>query len=178
MIYNCFYLIQIRAIDQLGIIIIYVYTYMLISKHPAAPEQLRIRNILVERNFTYKYLGSTINETWDHSVKVRYRIKATRSAIRLKKLLASHDLNLQTKTRLKIMRVVWGWFGPWLKLNVKDFRLKVLQYFKDILKDHVSNTKIFEIVVKNPGILFIVNRRNLSTLTTLWELATDTIFYH
>ena len=47
------------------------------------------------------YLGSTIDENWDHSLEIRCRIEQAREAFfKFQKVLKNRDLNLQLRTRI------------------------------------------------------------------------------
>ena len=47
------------------------------------------------------YLGTRIHSNWDHSFEIRHRIACARAAFnKIRKVLCSHDLNFELKTRL------------------------------------------------------------------------------
>lgn len=48
---------------------------MIIQKGTIAPGQLTINNQQIKRVNTYTYLGTTINEEWDHSLEIKCRIE-------------------------------------------------------------------------------------------------------
>lgn len=70
-------------------------------KNNTAPIILIIENRRIEQVHKYTYLGSTINEHWDHSVKIKCRIEKARAAFnKLGPILKEHHLNIEMKMRL------------------------------------------------------------------------------
>ena len=75
--------------------------YMVISKLPKQNIQLKAEGQTIQRVPKYTYLGTTINDQWDHSSEIKCRIEKARGAYtKMRDVFRSHDLNLKTKMRL------------------------------------------------------------------------------
>ncbi|CAG9836785.1 unnamed protein product [Diabrotica balteata] len=74
---------------------------MVISKKHIPPSQLLEDQQQILQVPRYYYLGTTINDQWDHSVEIKQKIEKARSAfVRMNKIFKSHNLPLKTKIRL------------------------------------------------------------------------------
>jgi hypothetical protein len=66
-------------------------------------EKLLIREQQIEKVQKYKYLGTWVNEEWDHGIEAKCRIEMVRRTfVKMSKILKCHDFSLGTK--IKILR--------------------------------------------------------------------------
>lgn len=78
-----------------------------LMKGAVTPAQLIINNKQVQKVNSYTYLGTTINEEWDHPLEVRYRIEKARVAfLKMSRLFKNHYLNLLMKVSVRVFPVL------------------------------------------------------------------------
>jgi len=74
---------------------------MVISKIQNLREKLLIRGQKIEKVQKYKYLGTRVNEDWEHGMEVKCQIEMTRGAfVKMSKILRCHDFSLDIKIRI------------------------------------------------------------------------------
>lgn len=74
---------------------------MVISKEDITNCQLTINQKPIERIKKYMYLGTTVNEQWDHSQEIKMRIEKARAVFnKMDSLFKSHNITIDTKKRL------------------------------------------------------------------------------
>lgn len=74
---------------------------MVISKNAVPNTQITIDQKIIERVKKYNYLGTNLNNQWDHSKEILSRIEEARAVfIKMNNVFKSHDLKLTTKMRL------------------------------------------------------------------------------
>jgi len=62
---------------------------------------LIIKNKRIEKVQRFKYLGTTINEDWDHLLEIKCRIERAREAFRkMSQVFKCHDLSFAIQIRL------------------------------------------------------------------------------
>lgn len=146
--------------------------FMVISKdNNIQPGQLVIDNQQIEKVTNYTYLGTNINERWDHSVEIKCRIEKARATfVKMGNLFKSRDLNLNTKLRL-LKCYVWSvlLYGveSWTLTEASTRKLEAFEMwlYRRILRiswvDHVSNKKVLEMLQKGTEIIHIIKKRKL-----------------
>ncbi|CAG9828451.1 unnamed protein product [Diabrotica balteata] len=74
---------------------------MMICKKEQQIERISVNGQPIEKVKTYTYLGTNVNENWDHSLEIKSRIeKAGSSFQKMAKLFKCHDLLVPIKIRL------------------------------------------------------------------------------
>lgn len=145
--------------------------YMVISKTPTPYTELLINNDVVERVEKFSYLGTTLCETWDHSVEIKCRIEKARSTfITMKNLLTSGDLSLELKNRIVkcyIYPVLLYGVESWTLSEAAEKRIEAFEMwvYRRILKipwtDHVSNNEVLNRMKCQPQLLLTIKTRKL-----------------
>lgn len=148
--------------------------FMIISKNTNTRGQLFIRNIPIQRVSEFTYLGTVVNEQWDHSQEIKVRIEKARSAFKsMDKLFKSHNLNLEIKIRLLrcyILSILYYGVESWTLTKATEKRLEAFEMwlYRRILKipwvDKVSNRAVLERIGKQKEIMNTIKRRKLEYL--------------
>lgn len=74
---------------------------MVISKKHIVREQLLIRWQPIKKVQKYSYLGTWVNEDWEYSKEIKFRVEMARVAVqKMFKLFKFHDFSLGAKIRL------------------------------------------------------------------------------
>lgn len=148
--------------------------FMIISKksHPIC--QMIVNNKAIERVESYTYLGTNVNEQWDHSREIRIRIEKARATFTgMSKIFRSHDLNLEVKTRLLrcyIFSVLLYGAEAWTLTEASSKKLEAFEMwlYRRMLRvpwtDKVSNQEILQRMRKDREVLNTVKRRKLQYL--------------
>lgn len=102
---------------------------MVISKRQHQPEQLIVKNELVEQVEKYCYLGSLVNSQWDQSIEIRSRIEKVRIAFNnMKLLLTSKDYWTKIKlAKCYIFSILLYGVKAWI---MTDLMMKKLEVFE------------------------------------------------
>ena len=148
--------------------------YMVISKNRAPPGQLMVNQQQVEQVRSYTYLGSNINEQWDHSVEIRCRIEKARSTFaKMQTLFKTSDLDLGTKVRLLrcyVFSVLLYGVESWTLTEASTKKLQAFEMwlYRRILKipwiDHVTNEEVLRRMNKQAEIIVTIKQRKLEYL--------------
>lgn len=137
--------------------------YMIVSrKSNHNITTLRIQDSYVDKVQSFKYLGVTINDQWDCSKEIRCRIEMAREAFfKYKKVLTSHDINLETKLRF-VKTYVWSV----LLYATEVWTIKAV----DVKKLEAFEMWIYRRILKIPWTHFISNNAVLSQVHREREL--------
>lgn len=148
--------------------------YMVISKNRPPQGQLIINQQRIEQVQKFTYLGSTVNEEWDHSLEIKCRIEKARSAfMRMAKLFKSHDLNTNTKIRLLrcyVFSILLYGVESWTVTDASSKKLEAFEMwlYRRILRiswvDHVTNNRVLEQMGKEVEVIRTVKKRKLEYL--------------
>lgn len=132
---------------------------------------LVVRNEVVERVHSYKYLGCFVNDRSDHSIEIKCRIEQARSAfMKLSHLLCNRSLKISTRVRLArcyVFSVLLYGVESWTLTQKMSDRLEAFEMwvYRRILKiswtDRVSNVKVLRLLNKKTEILNTIKRRKL-----------------
>ena len=126
----------------------------------------------IERNSSFKYLGSWLNNDWTSNQEVRWRIEIARSHFqKFKQLFNNRQLNLQLRLRL-VKCYIWSvlLYGAesWT-LKIADMnKLEAFEMwiYRRLLKitwvDHVSNEEVLRKMNKGRELLTIFKKRKTS----------------
>lgn len=148
--------------------------FMIISKNRRMEGQLLIHNRPIQRVNKYVYLGTNINEEWDHSVEIRCRIEKARAIfLKMGKLFKSRDLPLNTKMRIlrcyvfsTLLYGVESWTLS--ESSCKKLEAFELWLYRRVLRiswvDHVTNEEVLRRMRKEKEILYQVKKRKLEYL--------------
>lgn len=147
---------------------------MIISKERIRRVQFTINEKAVEQVSTYTYLGTILNEQWDHSQEIKTRIEKARAAfIQMSKLFKTHNLNLKLKLRLLrcyIFSILLYGVESWTLTEATTKKLEAFELwtYRRILKiswmDKISNTRVLQKLNKEREIMHTVKRRKLEYL--------------
>jgi len=75
--------------------------YIVIMKKQNLSEKILIRGQQIEEDQKYKYLGTWVNEDWEHGMEVKCRIEMARGGfVKMSKILKCHGFLLGTKIRI------------------------------------------------------------------------------
>jgi hypothetical protein len=125
----------------------------------------------VERVGKYTYLGTIVNEQWDHSQEIKSRIEKARGAFNnMSRLFKSHNLDLNIKVRLLrcyVFSVLYYGVESWTITDAMERRLAAFEMwvYRRILRvswmDRVTNESILERMKKGKEVMYTVKRRKL-----------------
>lgn len=145
---------------------------MVISKKPNLPGDLLIEGRVIERVKQYTYLGTNINEDWDHLKEIWCCIKKARVAFtKMSKVFKTHNLPLETKMRLLrcyVFSVLFYGVEAWTLTegSAKKREAFEMWLYRRILrvswKDKVTNIKILRRMNKEREVLNNVKIRKTS----------------
>ncbi|KAL1447598.1 hypothetical protein WDU94_009869 [Cyamophila willieti] len=148
--------------------------FMTISKVQNIQCSLKIEGNTIERVKQYTYLGTNVNEDWDHSREIKIRIEKARSVYnRMKKVFRSHDLTMDTKVRLLrcyVFSVLFYGVEAWTLTEATSDRLEAFEMWlyrrmlKISWKDKVTNTEVLNRMKKGKEILKTIKIRKLQYL--------------
>ncbi|CAG9830832.1 unnamed protein product [Diabrotica balteata] len=147
---------------------------MVISKKHIPPSQLLVDQQQILQVPHYYYLGTTINDQWDHSVEIKQRIEKTRSAfVRMSKIFKSHELPLKTKMRLLrcyVFTMLLYGVESWTLTEASMGKLEAFEMwcYRRILRiswvDRVTNIEVLRRMDKTCEIISTVKQRKLEYL--------------
>uniref|UniRef100_A0A8D8SXR8 Craniofacial development protein 2 n=1 Tax=Cacopsylla melanoneura TaxID=428564 RepID=A0A8D8SXR8_9HEMI len=147
---------------------------MIISKEKIEGVQLIINNKVVERVKTFTYLGTTLNEDWDHSQEIKCRIEKARSAFNnMSKLFKTHNLTVEMKMRLLrcyIFSIMLYGIESWTLTGATTSRLEAFEMwiYRRILRiswmDRITNESVLQRMKKDKEIMHTIKRRKLEYL--------------
>lgn len=148
--------------------------YMTISKNQIPVGQLLVNQKPVTYVSGYVYLGTNINDKWDHSVEIKQRIEKARTAfIKMNNVFRSHNLPLKTKIRLLrcyVFTVLLYGAEAWTLTEASMKKLEAFEMwcYRRILKiswvDRITNNEVLRRMNKTCEILNEVKRRKLEYL--------------
>lgn len=140
------------------------------SKHLTMTD-LIVRNQVVQRVHSYKYLGCIVNDQCDHSVEIKCRIEQARNAfLKLRHLLCNRSLKISTRVRLArcyVFSVLMYGVESWTLTQNMSNRLEAFEMwvYRRILKiswtDRISNERVLQMVNKEVEVLKTVKKRKL-----------------
>lgn len=148
--------------------------YMTICKNATPQRQLLINQKAIGKAEKYTYLGSTINDQWDHGLEIRCRIEKARNAfVKMSKLLKSRELNLKTRIRLLrcyVFSVLLYGVESWTVTEASSKKLEAFEMwlYRRMLRipwtAHMTNREVLERMEKEKEIMNSVKRRKLEYL--------------
>lgn len=148
--------------------------YMVISKNNIPPGQLLVNQQPVIRVSNYVYLGTNVNDRWDHSVEIRQRIEKARSAFtKMNNIFKSHSIPLKTKIRLLrcyVFTVLLYGVESWTLTEASTKKLEAFEMwcYRRILKiswvDRITNDAVLRRMGKEREIVNNVKKRKLEYL--------------
>ena len=148
--------------------------YMVISKNQIPHEQLMINNQPITTVNSYTYLGTNLNDRWDHSTEIKQRIEKARIAfVKFAKIFKSRDLPLTTKIRLLrcyVFSILLYGVEAWTLTNATMKKLEAFEMwcYRRILRtswmDRVTNAEVLRRLNKECEIILHVKQRKLEYL--------------
>lgn len=148
--------------------------FMVISKETGGRYNLIINNKPIERVTQFSYLGTMINEDWDHSQEIRIRIEKARAAFnQMAKVFKSHSLNIGIKIRLLrcyIFSILFYGMESWTLTEATERRLEAFEMwlYRRILRiswmDKVTNKSVLERMNKSLEVMNTIKKRKLEYL--------------
>ena len=165
----------VRVSSQYGLEINTAKTkLMVISKENITGVNLVINQRTIERVKQYPYLGTIINENWDNSQEVKFRIGKARSFFqKMSAVFKSHNLTLGTKIRLLhcyVYSVLLYGVETWTlnKNTEKKLEASELWLYRCILRipwiKKVTNLEVMRRMNTTPQLIKIVKCRQLQYL--------------
>uniref|UniRef100_A0A8D8SMX4 Craniofacial development protein 2 n=1 Tax=Cacopsylla melanoneura TaxID=428564 RepID=A0A8D8SMX4_9HEMI len=147
---------------------------MVISKKQDIYGTIFIDGTPLERVKQYTYLGTNVNDDWDHSREIRIRIEKARAAfIKMKKVFTSHDLQLSTKLRLLrcyVFSILFYGVESWTLTEASSKKLDAFEMwlYRRILRipwtAKVTNKDVLRRMKKEMEVLNTVKVRKLQYL--------------
>lgn len=148
--------------------------YMVISKNQIPYQPLVIGNQRIERVASITYLGTSLNELWDHSVEIKCRIEKARSTfIRMRSVFKDRDLHINTKMRLLrcyVFSVLLYGVESWTltETSLKKIEAFEMWLYRRILRiswvDHVTNAEVLRRMNKTTELIYTIKSRKLQYL--------------
>ena len=147
--------------------------YMVIKKNTIPNvDRLYINNSPLETVQKIKYLGSTVNEKWDHSAEIRQRIEIARGAFqRMRPLLSGHNLSQELRLRLVwcyVFSVLLYGMEAWTLTEATINKVQAFEMwvYRRILRiswmDKVTNDEVLRRIKKNTELINTIKIRKLS----------------
>ncbi|XP_070159794.1 uncharacterized protein [Polyergus mexicanus] len=146
--------------------------YMIVSKNAVNDRGVSVGGEPLQRVKKITYLGSVVNDKWDHSVEIKCRIeKVTAVFFRMKRVLCGHDLNLQLKVRLLrcyVFSVLLYGVESWTLTEATMKRMKAFEMwtYRRMLRiswmDRVTNDTVLDRMRKEGEIERAIKTRKLS----------------
>lgn len=147
---------------------------MIISKDKIPYVHLNINGNHIERVHKYKYLGTIINDQWDHSQKIKCRIEKSRAVFNgMANVLKSHNLNMDIKLRLLrcyVFSVLYYGVESWTLTGAMEMKLEAFEMwlYRRMLRvswtQRVTNIEILHRMGKEREVLNTVKCRKLQYL--------------
>ena len=147
---------------------------MIISKNNIQNCHITIKGKYLERVKRYTYLGTNINDQWDHSQEIKNRIERARAVYnKMAKLFTSHYLNINTKLRLLrcyVFSVLFYGVESWTLTETTSKKLEAFELwlYRRILRvswtEKVTNSEILRRMNKEKEVLYTVKSRKLQYL--------------
>jgi hypothetical protein len=133
--------------------------------------KLILNNAIIERVYSYKYLGTWIHSNGDNSREIRCRIEIARSTFfKLRKSFSNRDLPLDLRTRMLkcyvFSTLLYG-MEAWTlkKADVQKIQAFEMWCFRRILNiswvDKVTNAEVLRRIGKEPEMMKIIKSRKL-----------------
>lgn len=145
--------------------------YMVISKSQIPQEHLTLNQLQIERVGKYTYLGTTLNDQWDHSQEIRCRIEKARAVfLKMASVFKSRSLTLTTKIRLLrcyVFSVLLYGVESWTLTDATTKKLESFEMwlYRRILRiswtDHVSNVEVCRKMQKDTELIKTIKIRKL-----------------
>lgn len=149
--------------------------YMIISRksqHETAT--LKIKSTEIERVKKYNYLGTQLNEKWDTSKEIQRRIEMARDAfLKYKKILTSHDVQINTKiryTKCYVWTVLMYASETWTLKAIDERRLQAFEMwlYRRILRipwsDRISNREVLRRIDQECHLVTTIKQRKIAYL--------------
>lgn len=138
------------------------------------PSSLYIKGNKVKQVKTYTYLGTVINQQWDHSQEIKCRIEKARKGFNdMSKLFKSHDVGLHTKIRMircYVFSVLYYGMEAWTLTEASTRKLEAFEMwlYRRILRipwvDKVPNAEVLRRMGKEMEVLNTIKCRKLEYL--------------
>ena len=147
---------------------------MIISRQPHTKAQLKINNQIIEQVKKFKYLGTTLNSTWDCDVEVKTRVAIARTAFaKFNNYLLRREVSLNLR-----IRVLKCYIWPILMYGSETWSLKLrslnrveafeMWCLRRLLKipwvDHITNEEVLRRANTQRKLLDLVKQRKVSYL--------------
>ena len=147
--------------------------YMVIRKNVIPNvDGLHINNSPLETVQQIKYIGSTVNEKWDHSAEIGLRIEIARGAFqRIRPLQSGHNLSLELRLRLVrcyVFTVMLYGMEAWTLTEATTNKVQAfeIRVYRKILRicwmDKVTNDEVLRRIKKNIELINTIKIRKLS----------------
>jgi Reverse transcriptase (RNA-dependent DNA polymerase) len=147
---------------------------MIVTKKINAHVNIKIGNNNIEQVTSYKYLGTWVQQNWNHRKEILARIEYARAAfIKMKKFLTCPDLNLELRlrfTRCYIFPILLYGVESWTLTKETTNRIQAFEFwiYRRLLRiswiDKISNKKVLELMNKELDLTFSIKKRKLEYL--------------
>lgn len=147
---------------------------MIISKSNIPRCHLMINQKPIEQVKKYTYLGTTVNDQWDHSQEIKIRIEKARAVFnKMSAIFKSHDLTITSKIRFLrcyVFSVLLYGAESWTLTNTTEKRLEAFELwlYRRILRvswiERITNDEILQRMEKDREILTTIKTRKLQYL--------------
>lgn len=148
--------------------------FMIISKTYIPNCHIQSNHQPIERVSKYTYLGTNINDQWDHSQEIKARIEKARAAFNgMSVIFKNHHLTLDTKVRLLrcyIFPVLLYGVESWTLTEATTKKLEAFEMwlYRRVLRvswtEHVTNENILLRICKEREVAVTVKARKLEYL--------------
>uniref|UniRef100_A0A8D9DVR2 Craniofacial development protein 2 n=1 Tax=Cacopsylla melanoneura TaxID=428564 RepID=A0A8D9DVR2_9HEMI len=148
--------------------------FMIITKRINPSEQLMARGENIEKVSAYNYLGTRVNSNSEYYPEIKIRIEKARSAfLKMRPILSSHDLSLDTRVRLLkcyVFPILLYGVEAWTLNKECEDRLQAFEMwaYRRILRiswtDRVTNVNVLRRMGKEVEIINEVKKRKLTYL--------------
>ena len=148
--------------------------YMVISKLPDHNGVLYCANEPIERVASFTYLGSNINDSWDHSREIKCRIEKARAMFtQMKHLLCCRDLSMTLKKRMiksYIFSILLYGVEAWTLTEAIEKRIQSFEtwIYRRILRiswtDRITNEEVLRRMNCQPVLMHTIKQRKLEYL--------------
>lgn len=147
---------------------------MIISKNSVHAGTLTVNQHQIKKVNKYNYLGTNVNDQWDHSQEIRCCVQKARAVfLKMANIFRSSDLTLITKMillRCYIFSVLLYGAVSWTFTEAMSKKLEVFKMwlYRRILRiswvDHVTNDDVLNRMNNSREIMSIIKARKLEYL--------------
>ena len=145
--------------------------FMIIRRKQGTRGILLVDGTPLEKVNKYTYLGTNIDDEWNHSLEIRTRIEKARAAFtKMKKVFTSHDLQLTTKIRLLrcyVFSILFYGVESWTLTEASTKKLEAFEMwlYRRVLRipwtDRVTNAEVLRRMGKEKEVMKTVKTRKL-----------------